>query len=105
LDGKKLDANPFQGELPRDLRGAHVFRATAPGYYTVERSLNLARDFNLSIAMRAIPAVGRPQKRVEEPAAPPSRVEPKEIEPGADLQRREPPRSGRHIDEKDPYGR
>ena len=108
LDGRKLDANPFQADVQREPRGSHWLRASAAGHYPVERTLNLARDVNVIINLRPVPAGAaapppRAQKRGDD-SPPASRAEPKDIEPGADL-RQEAPRSGRRIDEKDPYAR
>jgi hypothetical protein len=54
----------------------------------------------------AAPAAPPPRapKRPDDNAPPAPRAEPKDIEPGADL-RQEAPRSGRRIDENDPYAR
>jgi serine/threonine-protein kinase len=109
LDGKKLGANPFQADVQREPRGSHLLRATAPGYFPVERTINLGRDVNVIINLRPAPPAPagpapRAQRRNDDDSTPAPRAEPKEIEPGADL-RQDAPRSGRRIDEKDPYAR
>jgi serine/threonine-protein kinase len=108
LDGKKLGANPFQADVQREGRGSHLLRATAPGYFPVERTINLGRDVNVIINLRPAPgapaAPVRAQRRNDDDTPPAPRAEPKELEPGADL-RQDAPRSGRRIDEKDPYAR
>jgi serine/threonine-protein kinase len=111
LDGKKLGTNPFQAEVQREPRGSHLLRATAPGYSPVERTINFARDINVIVSLRPGPAAlaapaSRAPKRADDDAPAPraERAEPKEIEPGVDL-RQEGPRSGRRIDEKDPYAK
>jgi serine/threonine protein kinase len=108
LDGRKLAGNPFQADVQREAQGSHLLRATAPGYFPVERTINLARDVNVIVNLRPVPAAPaapppRAPKRADD-SPPPPRPEPKDIEPGADL-RQEAPRSGRRIDEKDPYAR
>jgi len=69
---------------------------------------NLARDVNVIVNLRPMPAAPTPapraQRRADNDSPPAPRVEPRDIEPGADL-RQEAPRSGRRIDEKDPYAR
>jgi hypothetical protein len=113
LDGKRLESNPFQADPSRDSR-SHVLRVSAPGYFAVERSVNFARDLNLIITLRPVPP--GPPSRPAPPArvskrsddnepAPAPRAEPKELEPGADLQKQDAPRAGRRIDERDPYSR
>jgi serine/threonine-protein kinase len=107
LDGKKLSGNPFQADPSRDSR-AHLLRVSAPGYFPVERSVNFSRDLNLIISLRPVPPAppARISKRADDSEpAPAPRAEPKELEPGADLQKQDAPRAGRRIDEKDPYGR
>jgi hypothetical protein len=108
LDGRKLAGNPFQADLQREPRGSHLLRATAPGYYPMERTINLARDVNVIVNLRPMPAVPAPapraQRRADNDSPPAPRAEPRDFEPGADL-RQEAPRSGRRIDEKDPYAR
>jgi serine/threonine-protein kinase len=107
LDGKKLAGNPFQSDMQREARGTHTVRVTAPGYFPVERSVSFARDINVVIALRPVPAAPpRAARRNDDPDPPPApRAETKELEPGAELQRPDAARSGRRIDEKDPYGR
>jgi serine/threonine-protein kinase len=108
LDGRKLAGNPYQAEVPREPRGSHLLRAAAPGHYPMERTVNLARDVNVIVTLRPMPVAPAPapraQRRAENDAPPAARAEPKDLEPGADL-RQEAPRSGRRIDEKDPYAR
>jgi serine/threonine-protein kinase len=105
LDGRKLNANPFRGEVQRATTGSHLLRALAPGYLPFERPVNLARDVNLIFSLRPITVPApRAQKRADDAGSHPApRGKVKEIEPGADLKRGDAPRSGRRIDEQDPY--
>jgi len=104
FDGKKLPTNPFQTDPLRDSR-SHVLRMSAPGFFPVERTVNFLHDVNLVISLRPTPTP-RTLKQADDSDIPSgARTEPKEVEPGADLQHQEAPRTGRHIDETDPYGR
>jgi hypothetical protein len=106
LDGKKLATNPFQADPLRDSR-SHLLRISAPGFFPVERNIDFSRDLNLIISLRGMPpSPPRTSKRADDSdVASSPRAEPKEVEPGADLQRQEAPRTGRRIDEQDPYSR
>ncbi len=107
LDGKKLVGNPFQGDMLREARGSHLVRVSAPGYFPVERTVSFGRDLNVVVTLRPVPAPpARPSRKNDDPdpqAAP--RAEAKDLEPGAELARPDAARSGRRIDEKDPYGK
>jgi len=107
LDGKKLVGNPFQGDMLREARGSHLVRVSAPGYFPVERTVSFARDLNVVVTLRPVPGPPpRPSRKNDDPDPPAApRAETKDLEPGAELTRPDAARSGRRIDEKDPYGK
>jgi len=119
LDGQPVD-NPYVADLPAD-GSKRELRITADGYAPLERSLVMTHDLELKLALtrelatrraateadaRPAPALERPSQAPSAPTKPvsvsaPSKASP--LEPGADLRGSGPARSGRKIDNKDPY--
>ena len=68
LDGIALSGNPYAGRLPKDDR-PHRVTASAPGFVSEDRALQLRRDVHLELALRAEGA-GRPPIKHAASAAP-----------------------------------
>jgi serine/threonine-protein kinase len=109
LDGKMLNNNPFQGEVPLERR-THVVQASAAGFTTMERTITFAEDTRVDISLsqnHVHRSRRRDSARAVEAAAQPRRIEPagqpRRIEPGMELRRPATPAAHRQIDEKDPY--
>jgi hypothetical protein len=95
LDGVALGQNPYDALRPRDLNGAHMLTAKAPGFADRSIPIGLDRDVDLDLVLAPVAKPSAPTVQ----AAPPRTSAPPRTTPSG----RSGPR--RTIDEDDPYHR
>jgi serine/threonine-protein kinase len=105
LDGKPLDANPYEGDVVRD-DAQHSLSVVADGFQSRDLDARFARDVHVDVALTPAPpplrdADAKANVAPRPAPAPPPRNVGATFNPGASNTR--PTKPNRGIDEEDPY--